>query len=57
MEKMRLALGQFNEISDEKLQELLGQFDDPQTTAEKIVEAAQEGGSKDNITCIALFIE
>lgn len=44
-------------ISDEKLQKLLKQFDDPQTTAEKIVEAAQEGGSKDNITDIVLFIE
>lgn len=44
-------------ISDEKLQELLGQFDDPQTTAEEIVKAAQAGGSKDNITCIVLFIE
>ncbi|WP_298864164.1 protein phosphatase 2C domain-containing protein [uncultured Gimesia sp.] len=44
-------------IPDEKLQDLLGQFDDPVTTAEKIVEAAQEGGSKDNITCIVLFME
>ncbi|WP_339729964.1 protein phosphatase 2C domain-containing protein [uncultured Gimesia sp.] len=44
-------------ISDEKLQELLGQSDDPQQTAEEIVKAAQEGGSKDNITCIVLFID
>lgn len=44
-------------ISDEKLHELLKQFDDPQTTAEKIVEAAQEGGSKDNITNIVLFMD
>ncbi|QDV49228.1 PP2C family protein-serine/threonine phosphatase [Gimesia fumaroli] len=44
-------------ISDEKLKELLGQSDDPQQTAEEIVKAAQEGGSKDNITCIVLFID
>ncbi|WP_299464394.1 protein phosphatase 2C domain-containing protein [uncultured Gimesia sp.] len=44
-------------ISDEKLQEFLGQFDDPQKTAEEIVKTAQEGGSKDNITCIVLFID
>ena len=44
-------------ISDEKLQELLGQFDEPQQAAEEIVKAAQEGGSKDNITCIVIFID
>lgn len=44
-------------IPDEKLQELLGQSDDPQQTAEEIVKAAQEGGSKDNITCIVLFVD
>jgi len=44
-------------ISDEKLQDLLGQFDDPQQAAEEIVKAAQEGGSKDNITCIVIFID
>lgn len=44
-------------IPDEKLQELLGQSDDPQQTAEAIVKAAQEGGSKDNITCIVLFVD
>ncbi|MFK7776772.1 MAG: protein phosphatase 2C domain-containing protein [Gimesia sp.] len=44
-------------ISDEKLREILEQFEDPQTTADKIVEAAQEGGSKDNITNIVLFMD
>jgi protein phosphatase len=43
-------------ISDDKLQELLSQFDDPQQAAEEIVKAAQEGGSKDNITCIVLHV-
>lgn len=44
-------------ISDEKLQELLVLSDDPQLTAEEIVKAAQDGGSKDNITCIVLFVD
>lgn len=44
-------------ISDDKLKELLGQSADPQETAEAIVKAAQEGGSKDNITCIVLFVD
>ncbi|QDT90691.1 PP2C family protein-serine/threonine phosphatase [Gimesia algae] len=44
-------------IADEKLQDLLRQFDEPQQAAEEIVKAAQEGGSKDNITCIVIFID
>ncbi len=44
-------------LPDEKLQEILGQFDDPQITAEEVVKAAQAGGSKDNITCIVLFVD
>lgn len=44
-------------IPDENLQEILGQFEDPQTTAEEVVKAAQAGGSKDNITCIVLFVD
>lgn len=43
-------------IPDEKLQELLSQYDDPQQAAEEIVKSAQEGGSKDNITCIVLHV-
>ena len=41
---------------NEKLQELLSQYDDPQQAAEEIVKSAQEGGSKDNITCIVLHV-
>lgn len=44
-------------LPDENLQELLGKLDDPQATAEEIVKAAQEGGSKDNISCIVLFTD
>jgi len=34
--------------------DLLGSVDDPQAAAEKIVEAAQQGGSRDNISCIVV---
>lgn len=44
-------------MSDENLQTLLNQFDDPQQAAEEIVKSAQEGGSKDNITCIVLYVD
>jgi len=44
-------------MSDENLQTLLSQFDDPQQAAEEIVKSAQEGGSKDNITCIVLYVD
>jgi protein phosphatase len=43
-------------LKDEPLQKLLGEIDDPQEAAEAIVAAAQEGGSRDNITCIVLHV-
>jgi protein phosphatase len=43
--------------SDEVLAQILGGEASPQTAAEKIVAAAQQGGSKDNITCITLYVE
>jgi len=43
-------------LDDEPLAALLQENDDPQDAAEKIVEAAQEGGSKDNITCVVIHI-
>lgn len=43
--------------SDQDLTALLGKFDDPQQTAQAIVEAAQAGGSKDNITCVVVFVQ
>jgi protein phosphatase len=42
---------------DEQLAELLGKFPEPQETAQAIVEAAQAGGSKDNITCVVIFVQ
>lgn len=44
-------------VTDTQLSELLQSGNDPQKTAEAIVAAAQEGGSKDNITCITLFVD
>ncbi|QDT64392.1 PP2C family protein-serine/threonine phosphatase [Calycomorphotria hydatis] len=44
-------------VSDEDLQRLLAAGDDPQPLAEAIVAAAEEGGSRDNITCLVIFVE
>jgi serine/threonine protein phosphatase PrpC len=39
------------------LAQLLGEACDPQAAAEAIVRAAQAGGSRDNITCIVIFVD
>ena len=44
-------------IDDLTLEMLLSEGDDPQQIAETIVEAAQQGGSKDNITAVVLVLE
>lgn len=44
-------------IPPEKLLTLLRDNDDPQEAAEAMVRAAQEGGSKDNITCVVVHVE
>lgn len=43
-------------VKDDALLKLLTDLEDPQEAAEKIVEAAQEGGSKDNITCLIVDV-
>lgn len=40
-----------------ELPKLLSAGDDPQKTAESIVAAALAGGSRDNITCVTVFVE
>lgn len=35
---------------------ILSEQDDPQATAEALVTAAQEGGSRDNITCVVIHV-
>ena len=44
-------------ICDEKIASLMVASDDPQHIAETIVTAAQEGGSRDNITCVVVIAE
>lgn len=41
-------------IDPEKIRELLASHDDPREAAETIVQAALDGGSKDNITCVVV---
>ena len=44
-------------LDETNLQRLLGEFGDPQKTAESIVQAAEQGGSKDNITCLVVIVD
>jgi protein phosphatase len=41
-------------LDDEGIKRLALEVDDPQAAAENIVQAALDGGSKDNVTCIVL---
>lgn len=44
-------------IEDDAIAAILKQHDDPQSAAEALVVAAEEGGSRDNITCIVVYAE
>lgn len=44
-------------LEETQLATLLFESNDPQATAASIVAAAEEGGSKDNITCLVVFVE
>jgi protein phosphatase len=44
-------------LSDEALGEILGREREPQRAAQSIVDGALAAGSRDNITCVAVFIE
>ena len=43
-------------LKDDALQRLVQENDDPQQAAEAIVKAAEDGGSRDNITCVVLHV-
>ncbi|MES2791961.1 MAG: protein phosphatase 2C domain-containing protein [Planctomycetota bacterium] len=43
--------------NDTQLAGLMSRFPQPQETAEAIIQAAQAGGSKDNITCVVVFVD
>ncbi len=43
-------------IDDTQIQQLMASIDDPQQAAEDIVQAALDGGSKDNVTCVVVHV-
>lgn len=44
-------------LKDKDIQSLLAGNDDPQQAAEAIVAAAQKAGSRDNITCVTVYVD
>lgn len=44
-------------LDEPRLAEVVAQGTEPQATASAIVEAALQGGSKDNVTCVVVFVE
>lgn len=44
-------------IEDDEIQAILAEHDDPQKCAEAIVQAALDGGSKDNVTSAVVYVE
>ncbi|MBI1312344.1 SpoIIE family protein phosphatase [bacterium] len=43
-------------IGDQEIRRLLSSVDDPQQAAEEVVQAALDGGSKDNVTCVVVHV-
>lgn len=43
-------------IDDDEICRIVADIDDPQKSAEDIVQAALDGGSKDNVTCIVVHV-
>lgn len=44
-------------IDDDTIKQVLAAHDDPEAAAKAMVEAAQAGGSKDNITAMTVFVD
>ncbi|MFN0052913.1 MAG: PP2C family protein-serine/threonine phosphatase [Planctomycetales bacterium] len=44
-------------LSDEMLQAIIARHSDPQSAAQEIVHAAEQAGSRDNITCVSIFVD
>lgn len=44
-------------LTDQELQEVLALDEDPQLVADRMILAAQNGGSRDNITCIVVRVD
>ena len=51
------SVGVTDGLSRDKLRLLLQESKDPQRTSEAVVQAALKGGSRDNITCVAIFVD
>ena len=49
--------GLFNEVSGDQIAGILAGHPDPQAAAERLVEAANEGGGRDNITVIVVDVQ
>ncbi len=43
--------------TDDVIHRILAEEDDPQVAADALVKAAQDGGSKDNITCVVIHVD
>jgi len=43
-------------VSDERLKDLLGSQEDPQEVVEAVINDALKNGSRDNITCVVVFV-
>ncbi len=48
--------GLFNELTDDQIFEAVGDSDDPQTTAELLIERACEAGGRDNVTAVVVQV-
>ncbi|MFN8049815.1 MAG: Stp1/IreP family PP2C-type Ser/Thr phosphatase [Acidimicrobiales bacterium] len=48
--------GLFNEVSDARIEELLTQLADPVEAAGRLVEEANAGGGRDNISCVVVDV-
>ena len=48
--------GLFNEVTDEAVATMLRAHDDPQAAADALVDAANAGGGRDNVTCVVLDV-
>jgi len=48
--------GVYDGANDRVIKEVLSEVNDPQEAAEALVKAAEQGGSKDNITCVVVDV-
>lgn len=44
-------------LDDSQIADLLGKHEDPQSAADEVVAAAEAGGSRDNISCVVIYVD